>query len=496
MKYFQLGIWVLLLVSSLYVFLRFYFKMRADYFFKRTAQKLLDRQAGLNRRIFFSGRLIKRILQKIFKNNKLDREALLSLLLKGESDKAAKLLEKSGLVLESSGLRAFLNPESQIKTVRSLVKANPQDEDALTLLAGLYFATGDYSKVKLVLNNLNGKTPYARAKKHYWQAYYNLQEGDLLSATENGTRAVRLFNKQGYFYEEAETHLLLGTIYRISAVEDVSQFMLEAARKIFQSLGAGRKEAEALGNLGMLMVMQSRFEEADDYFQKAREIYHPDGQQLGEAEIINQEALTALIKKDFNEARRLAETALGMHQDIKNQEGTAFSLELLGHLESETKNWKQALEHAKQAQKIYSKTSNAAALLEALFLEAKANFELEENKAAEDILRKIIDFSKSHSSCFHVANAYNLLGLIYLKQGNLQRAKGLFQQSLDCELHNDRASGAAIDYANIAMIEYRRGQQEQAEKTLSTALEYAKADGETDLAKYLEEQLNKKSNRS
>lgn len=246
----------------------------------------------------------------------------------------------------------------------------------------------------------------------------------------------------------------------------------------------------------MLMVMQSRFEEADDYFQKAREIYHPDGQQLGEAEIINQEALTALIKKDFKTARKLAETALGMHQDIKNQEGTAFSLELLGHLESETKNWQQALEHAKQAQKIYSKTSNTAALLEALFLEAKANFELEENKAAEDILRKIIDFSKSHSSCFHVANAYNLLGLIYLKQGNLQRAKGLFQQSLDCELHNDRASGAAIDYANIAMIEYRRGQQEQAEKTLSTALEYAKADGETDLAKYLEEQLNKKSNRS
>lgn len=107
MKYFQLGIWGLLLVSSLYVFLRFYFKMRADYFFKRTAQKLLNRQAGLNRHIF-SGRLIKRILQKIFKNNKLDREALLSLLLKGESDKAAKLLEKAGWFWKVQGCELFL----------------------------------------------------------------------------------------------------------------------------------------------------------------------------------------------------------------------------------------------------------------------------------------------------------------------------------------------------------------------------------------------------
>ena len=90
-----------------------------------------------------------------------------------------------------------------------------------------------------------------------------------------------------------------------------------------------------------------------------------------------------------------------------------------------------------------------------------------------------------------MANAYNLLGIIYLKQGDLQRAKGLFQQSLGCESSNNRTDGMAIDYANLALIEYRLGQQEQGDKTVQTALEYARAFGETELSQLLEKQLNK-----
>ncbi len=493
MKYFHLFICLFLTGISLYLFLRFYFKMRKDYFLKKIQTAVFNEQASLNHRVFFSSWVIISALKKAFHFSKQERDFLLSYLLKGEIENAASLFDKTDAVWIASGLRAFLDPKKQINLLENLIKANPENQNLLLLLTEIYFTLGEYQKFKLALSSISQNTPYSTAKKFYWEAYNYLQEGDLLSASENLSKAVKIFHKNAYFYEEAEAHLLMGTIYRICAVEDVSLFMFKTAQKIFNELNAKRKEAEVLGNLGMLMVLQSRFDEAFDFFKKAKDIYLFFKQSLGEAEIINQEALTLLIQKNFSSAQKSAQKAFNMHKKINNIEGEAFSLELLGHMNCETKNWNAVLNHSRKAQSFYIKTQNFPALLESLFLEAKADFELEKNNESENILRKIIDFSLNHPSCFHVANAYNLLGLIYLKLGNLKRAKGLFQQSLEQELKNERASGAAIDYTNIAMIDYRRGLNEQAEITLKRALDYAKADGETELVAFLEDLINKNS---
>ena len=93
--------------------------------------------------------------------------------------------------------------------------------------------------------------------------------------------------------------------------------------------------------------------------------------------------------------------------------------------------------------------------------------------------------------CFLCGNGLKLAGVNFNKKGDLRRAQGFFQQSLDCELRSNRAGGIAIDYANIALLEYKRGQTEQAVKTVETALEYAKAFGEGELYSQLKKQLSK-----
>ena len=60
-----------------------------------------------------------------------------------------------------------------------------------------------------------------------------------------------------------------------------------------------------------------------------------------------------------------------------------------------------------------------------------------------------------------------------MQKNNLPRAKGLFEKAVLLEEHNNRLNGAAIDYVNIALIEKKCGNQEQAKKTLKLALEYA-----------------------
>ena len=59
-----------------------------------------------------------------------------------------------------------------------------------------------------------------------------LQEGDMLSASEQASLALKLFKHQHFLFEEAQTYLLLAEIYRISCVNDIAQTMIESALKI------------------------------------------------------------------------------------------------------------------------------------------------------------------------------------------------------------------------------------------------------------------------
>ena len=110
---------------------------------------------------------------------------------------------------------------------------------------------------------------------------------------------------------------------------------------------------------------------------------------------------------------------------------------------------------------------------------------------AEKILREITANKHEFDTNFHTANAFNLLGLIYLKKNDRKRAKGLFQQSLDLEQVNNRLSGIATDYANIGLIEFSAGNKEQAVKTFQTALDYALANQDEDLIDIIQSHLNK-----
>ena len=193
MKYFHLFICLFLTGISLYLFLRFYFKMRKDYFLKKIQTAVFNEQASLNHRVFFSSWVIISALKKAFHFSKQERDFLLSYLLKGEIENAASLFDKTDAVWIASGLRAFLDPKKQINLLENLIKANPENQNLLLLLTEIYFTLGEYQKFKLALSSISQNTPYSTAKKFYWEAYNYLQEGDLLSASENLSKAVKIW---------------------------------------------------------------------------------------------------------------------------------------------------------------------------------------------------------------------------------------------------------------------------------------------------------------
>lgn len=451
MNYLRIAIIILFIIGAILLFWNYTIRLKKDYLRRIIERILLEARNTLPADVPYSSETV------------LQTAAL-----------AAKLPAK-----ELSRLAGILRQRDTAGLVRFFEKSKHKDlAQRLKSLCG---------KIKKTFPYQNKKAQQAAALVR--EAKENLKEGDLLSASENSSRAAKIFNRLNYVYEEADAYLLMGTIYRISAVFDVADFMLQTAAKIFHYLGAQNKEAESLGTLGMLMTTQKRFEEALAYFEKAEKVYAGCGCQTGCAEIANQRALCLLLDGRVAEAKKQADRAFKEHSRLGNIQGQAFSLEISAYAERADGQRGNARKKAQKAALLYQSIRNLPAYLEMRFVQAEALFADEKYAAAEKILRLIIEEDKQQRSCFQVANSYNLLGLIYLLQKDLSRARTLFTQSLNCELRNERTLGALIDYANMAAVETQSGNRAQAQKYLRLAVDYARELEEKELLAILEKKL-------
>ena len=208
-------------------------------------------------------------------------------------------------------------------------------------------------------------------------------------------------------------------------------------------------------------------------------------------EIYKQKGHLCLMQDNAAQAEEMASKALKIHQKEKNPAGIAFSKEILAYSAWAQKNYADVIQLTFEAKNLYQQLENFSAGYENLHLMALALYEQNKLDESEKILREITSKDRHYETNFHIANAYNLLGLIYLKKKEIKRAKGLFQQSLDLEQVNNRLSGIATDYANMGLIELSVGHKEQALKTFQTALDYAQANQDDELIEIIKTHLQK-----
>lgn len=489
MIYFGYIIIFLLFLTAAGVFIFYsYRRIVYDHFQKICTRALLTAQNRLNSPRWFSSRFLNDIIRFLFKSRSAKARRALLFLCCGKTSPAEKYLADRGRFSDAAVLGSFLFPKKGCEILEKLLRKTPDSQKIPAELAKLYFALGQIPKTRLTVERIDNTKadPYSRGVKSYFQAYFFLQDGDMLTASESCSLAITIFNRQQAAYEEAQSYLLMGTIYRVSCIEDVAQFMFGAALKIFGKIGDAAGEAEALGNLGMLFVLQERFAEAEENFQKALEINLQAQRPAAAGDINNQLALMQILKNDFAAAEIYLDAAAALHGE---NPGNGFTQELRARAAYGKKDLATAALLARQAAEIYKGSGNVSAYFESLYLQALALFELGQPDPAEQILRDLLTFSRKKQTSFHVANAYNLLGLIYLQKEDLQRARGFFQEGISLEQKNERYSGAATDYANIGLVERKCGHYQEAAKNLEKALELSAAYGETELSDILQKQL-------
>ncbi len=462
MKYFYLTGLLFFVLGSVVFFVYRGRKIKYDFMLRRHLQKIFHKQALLLSPTYFATPVVRKDLKS------------------GAKHKTT--------VWNKWQKAAFFAPQ---KVLHKLAASDLKNSAYYVFKADLLWLLGYEEEARDALAAAeHPKDLYTQARKLFLQAAIALREGDLQTASADGMRAIKLFAKQNNGFEEAETYLLLGTIYRISAVYDLAQMMLTNAADIFGKIGANHKLCEVYGNLGMLTAVQERYDEAEDYFTKAEKLISKSDDPIRHAEINNQRVLSLLATGKLTEALALLKQNQIRGQGKRVELCAGFTKELESRIRLAQKHWHKAAIAAKLAVKHYQTAQNLPAEFEAQMLCAQAAFAQNDWNTTEQITRAIITKAEKQSSCFHIANAYSLLGLVFMKKGDFKRAKGLIKQSLNQEIRNERCSGMAIDYANLALIEKFCGNREQAQQTLQQALEYAQMLDESDLSAQIKKLLN------
>lgn len=490
MKYFAFAVIFLFFIGLPLLFLSWYRRSLSRRHYAALAAAALDKGQG-----YYATPYLRRIVDRLLK---LRNFAALEKLLKGETAPAAKFLAARGYSFEAAVLEAFSRPSVADARFQARVKSNPADNEALAELAKLSHLLGKTSRSRLAAEKIGAKaTAYASGIRLYFAMLGAAADGDLQRAVDYGVRANRRFAKSKAWYEEARSLVFLGTVYRVSSLFDAAYIMYKTAENIGRRLKSPVLTTEALANLGMLMMTENRFSEAADFLAEAAKTARKHKLDGYLAELGNQRALLKLLTAAPAAAERYAQTALERHTRLKNRGGQAFSYELLSHAAKEKADYPAMVSRASQAEAAYKGSDNISAYLESMYLRAEGLFLQAKNRrggkkyleSAETVLRRILMIAKKKSGCFHAANAYTLLGLIFLRRKEYARARALFNQSLALEQKDERITGIAADFANIGLTEKLCGNREQARKNLQAALEYAAVDPESDFYKQLQQRL-------
>ena len=487
-KYFEYLLLLVCGLSALIPLVWLYLNIKLKHLQKLSRIRVMRRQQKNVNALFLSSEILNNCCKKLFFGSDKKAGIALSALIGGRTQKAVDYFKDTqpqlALLLEAHQNTPIAY--NKILKQKTLCLKNPQYCVYLPVLAHLLFDKKTMHSAIAKINPLKLSKCNA-AYYNYCVAFAYLYDGDMLSASQKASAALDYFRKKKYSYEGAKCYLALGEIYRLSCVNDVAQTMIEAAIKINQEQKMPQYLSQSMAALGMLMLFENRHEEAEENFNKALMSAQTDDLC---ADIGNQKALLYIAQNKLKAAKSEISKALPVFIASKNKHGQAFSQQLMAQIYFNKKQYTHAFKFANIAKEIYEKTNNFSAVLECMYLCADVLFKQNKLKKSEEILRKMLTISEKQKHNFHIANTYSLLGLIYLRKKDLQRAKVLLQQSLHLEQRHKRCEGLVSDYANLATIDILSGNHDSAKDNLQTALEYAKQTGNEELTELIKKKFN------
>ncbi len=189
-------------------------------------------------------------------------------------------------------------------------------------------------------------------------------KGDHDRALEYYQNALKINKEVGFKQGEANDLGNIGLIYQYKGDLDEALKHLQEALKINRKLGIKKGEANDLGNTGLVYLSKGMDErsltcrnkgdldKALQYFHDALKIDKEIGFRKGEANRLGNIGLIYLVNKDLDQALKYLQDALEINKEIGFKEGEAYDLGNIGVIHRHSGNLDEALKYFKEASKI------------------------------------------------------------------------------------------------------------------------------------------------
>ncbi len=392
--------------------------------------------------------------------------------------------------------RATENPERACRLLARLIRKQPHHTRLLLMYTDLCRLLNRRLEFQHTINQI--KLPFffpSALKADYLRlcALDSLYQTDMFSASSQYSRALKIYQKSGFTFEEAECYLSLAQTYRISGVFDVADTMLREASKIYKEMSLYAKQAETEAYHGLIEIGRENYPIADKYLNMAASICTQYQLEKTGMDIANWQGLTCFLQKKLTDAERFF--ALVLHHRMQaSTAARAFAAEMAARINLQKKDFPVAIRLVDEAVIFHRNLHHRPGILENLYLKAEILYAAADYKHSTDVLTALIKEKTPASSIYYPANAYTLLGLIYLETGKLNQARTMFKNAIDMENSQNRLKGVAIDYNNLAELALREGNQEEALTYLNRAIQYAETLEDRDLVAYLKNKLEQSKN--
>lgn len=371
------------------------------------------------------------------------------------------------------------------KLISFQTKKYPKDLSLLLLDAEISLLTQNRERFGHIMDSI--RLPHFLSKKQQAQYLYlcaenELYQTDMLSATAHASKALKIYQKKGDAFASAVCYQTLCKIYRISGFFDVAFTMLKEAQKIYEELNIPAKLSETEASFGLIEIGRENFKIARDYLDSAAKICQQNNLKQTLAHIKNWQGLTLYLDNQPQKAAKLFEAAL---KTSKEPPAKSYAAEMLARIELKQKQYDTALKYANKAI-LYAKQQNLTPnIFENLYLKAEICYATKNYIESRQILTELIKQKTPPTAIYYPANAYTLLGMVELKENNLNKARTMFKQALDLEHAQNRLKGAAIDYNNLAELSHLTGNKAEAKTYLAQAIKYAQEIDDKELTEYL-----------
>lgn len=328
------------------------------------------------------------------------------------------------------------------------------------------------------------------AKAYADLAMVSLNQGNLAESERLLTMALAVFEKEENDFEYARAANRLGMVYRLAGAFESAEEAHYRAKNLAQKHNWSAVLAETLGNLGMVYEGNDRFDLALEHHADALKLFEQDSKHCFEAACVQRQiGLCSLRKGDIVcalEAFRNSfhsfeqQKELSMQSRILNDITLAY--QALGDDEKALETAEQSVFMAKQSKDAFELAANQL-LYGGLRVEQNNT-----DQETEELLSSALAYFKEKNKKSENANAAAMLGLLYLRRGEWDRAESLFKDSMHIEEMLHRSLGLASDYSNLGLIAQKKGQKQKAAEYWYKASLLFESSGDQNSAEYFKKQ--------